>query len=87
MTLEDKLNKLYPFERMHALYGARENVAPPTTGKFGIGEDVRLFDQQDPTKVYLFNLDTIPPPPRTPTKILPSNCLFEGFSFVVQFCI
>jgi hypothetical protein len=40
VLLEDKLNKICPhFERMHALYGERPNVAPPILGDAGVDED------------------------------------------------
>lgn len=36
ITLEDRLEKLCPhFDRMHALYGERANVNPPSTGLSG----------------------------------------------------
>ncbi|CAM6114749.1 unnamed protein product [Calypogeia fissa] len=40
ITLEDKLNQICPhFERMHALYGGRANVAPPVISNHGVGDD------------------------------------------------
>lgn len=85
MTLEDKLNKLRPsFEHMRVLYGERSNVASLAIDKFGMGEDMHLFDQCNLVEVYLIYPKAIPTSPRTPIEILQGKHFFQAFDFFVE---
>jgi hypothetical protein len=67
VLLHEKLNKLCPhFERMHALYGERPNVAPPVLGDVGVEEEELIHHVEQVEENNAIDLEPEPEPEREP---------------------